>query len=287
MNKQNIVLVNVTRSLEDGQPVATAAQGGWYAQSDAQEEELFNVRTVVAVAHNVVVGIYTNKSTSFDSDDPYGRTYCSFDLATTPQYQHLINTHLPMTLMWVQGFAKPWFTITDEDMALIGDVYDLTVGSFGPYQAIMTDIDTIDVVHKHATAPIIMRAPFPSDKDDIDDILIDVCHGLLQKRLFTTYGTLAAALDRHPRWVAQRVTAIRWIDKNAGAHVMPSSFIKKNGFITIPAQDSFTSADGDTRSRAQVLIEQGYSCEPQATTFHMGDEKMILDPRALRMMFGF
>ncbi|MEW6927990.1 hypothetical protein [Trueperella pyogenes] len=277
-----VVAVNISRSLrERGNDPEQAASHAWLPRSKSQRQTLMNADLVVAVALNVVRGVYRVLSAQPYPDSP--ERIC-WELQPLPAYAGVIGQKLNESgTYWKPGMGAAWLEFPIEELDDLQEKAKRDEIDFGPHKIrLLPDGNLLVTLAPGYSAHIESLGKLPTLKERVEPIV----QLLGQTAALTTYGTIADALLNYAQPVSRSIVGNENINQSEGARVLRGDYQQEDGWY-IPAEDELTSKSGETRKRGEILVEEGLATDLENGKYFVDAGSVITDAATLRRYLRF
>lgn len=274
----NIIAVNIGKSIASRESVKEAAHGFWRPIGRAtSSRELAHAEFVVAVKVNTVAGVFRVVNVY---QDPNTLRY-EWELHEAPALRSLAGHKIPEEgPYWKAGDRAGWKVFDPEVFnETLNEAKDDVV-PVGPHKILLLADGSLEI----EMAPgyelhIFSKVSTSSSRDRIAAVI----QRLGESEACTTYGAIAEMLGLK----GQQVVA-RSIAKNAelsaadAARVIPSTFKDLTSWTIPRIEEEWNPQSDDPRSRAELLINQGIANSTAEGAAEVLDHQVITDGATLR-----
>lgn len=278
LNFDNVIAVNVSRSIEERNSVLEAASYAWIFDNEEKLEMLQNAKYVIAVAGNYIQGVFENLETSIIADEG---NKVEFALAPFAPLAPLIGHPVPESVRWKQGEQRGWKPVASKEVEKSLEHSKAQTQRFGAFNLKLTGEGNLQVIVPAGfNVEILSAANLAPAKHRIEQAV----KKLAETKYVCTYGILAQALGiNSPRSIGRSIARNKEITKAEGARVFNASYIDDHGAI-VP-DDGMITQDNDKRTRPELLAAEGVATLENGKAF-ISKGAIIDDPIVLRIVLN-
>lgn len=274
----NVIAVNIGKSINTRKSVKEAAQGYWRPIGVATSSELLEkAEIVLAVRVNIIKGIFTTQSVT---QDPADLRY-EWELVDAPALHGLIGHRVPENgPYWKPGDLAGWKSFDPTLFEGMVEIAKRDVIRLGPHSILLMPDGSLEI----GLAPgHELHVTSLGAQAGVRDRIAAVVNRLGESRACTTYTAIAQMLSLGSTQAVNRsIVKNAAIPAEEAARVLPLTY-SHNGDWVVPVDDAdWGRRDGDSRDRAGILVDLGLAEMNPDGTAALPGHTIITDGATLR-----
>ena len=282
-----VILVNIVRSIQRPEmTVETAARRAWNPHTAERGDVLKNADIVVAVAMNVIRGVFKVKDAHPDKEFP---DRIAFNLVPVPKYAGLVGVRLHDDgPMWLSGDRSAWKQSPVKYLdALLTDPEQGYISLGGNKISLLAD-GSLSIVLVPGASIEVKQESMPSLRARLEPLV----KALHLTEFCTTTQVLAEALGSSAQAVAKSLDAGKVFTNSEAARVLPPRYRKPNQGWVIPPNDELNpektieTAGGPIEDpdpyRGHYLVEDDIGVQQADGSVTVENHFVITNPITLR-----